>query len=177
MPMPLPPHHTKGTDGRDGISDRDAVTEKRGKMLWGGTCDRATDNKYPGCPAKMEDGGRLFTDYRPRCVLHSVTVTGPSVAQARSHDTRQFMIQHGDKLLRSGREHVEARTGCGPCSFPSTMLPEETVQSCDRRSCQLLATVPRQAAQPGPVVQSGIGRMYGHGNDIDIDVDILVYDE
>ncbi len=110
-------------------------------------CTKPTDNRKLNCPPRMADG-RHFTDYRPRCALNSrstyvikdVRNKDPmdvKMPPNNSYDLRQYLIQNGEKLMHMNREEAFVRNMCGPCTInPSTMLPEQTMVTCDKQICR-----------------------------------------
>lgn len=100
----------------------------------------ASDNKHPGCPARMADG-RLFTDYRPSCSLNGL-YPSPAGGAAQighrprhSHDMRQEFIRNAGALLRQMRGETLARGACVPCAPGATVLPHSVEQACDVNAC------------------------------------------
>ena len=140
-----------------------------------GTRPRAPDNRYGDCPSRMSDG-RLFTDYRPRCEVHSDRLVPPDQSSPafpfpmKSHDRRQLMIQHADELIRRDRLAAMGEASCGSCTNESTMLPPSTVQMCDAHTCIFRPTNPdKNGGVPFPaekgideavVTESGLARNY-----------------
>jgi hypothetical protein len=118
-----------------------------------GQCTRATENNAPFCAPRMNDG-RLFTDYRPRCVgelAYKAPMSG-------SYEYRQFLISNGKAIIDQQRTDAYQGAACGPCGEPfdvSTMVPEVDRVVCDKVSCVRLG-VPQQ-----PQRGIGTGREYG----------------
>lgn len=99
-------------------------------------CDRVSDNRAFNCPPKMADG-RLFTDYRPRCMAQSVP---PATSH---HDYRQHLIKNADKIMLENMRAAYTVNACGPCVAPynvGTMLPEREMTVCDAVSCKTVHT-------------------------------------
>ncbi len=116
------------------------------------SCRRPTDNAAWGCPPRMSDG-RLFLDARPRCDTQLEFAS----SMAGTHDYRQFLVHHGDKVREANRAAAHRAAACGPCKGPfevSTMLPECDRFVCDKVSCK------RVPGAPGGL---GTGRQYGGG--------------
>ncbi len=128
------------------------------------TCSKPSDNKEFNCPPKMADG-RHFTDYRPRCALNSranyaladpQSAHGYSMPPLNSYDFRQYMIEKGESLINMNREAAFQRNMCGPCyenptANIGTMLPEQTMVTCDKNACSISLNDPRGL---------GLGREY-----------------
>ena len=91
----------------------------------------ASDNRHPGCPARMADG-RLFTDYRPSCSLNGLY---PPRAPRSSYDMRQELIGNAGGYLRRMREAVSVRGACTPCTPEATLVPHAAEQACGTRMC------------------------------------------
>ena len=90
--------------------------------------DRATNNKFENCPARMSDG-RQFTIYAPRCQTNFYDLPRP----LSSYDYRMFLTENAEKIMDADRDRVLKNNYCGPCV--DTMLPEQTKQVCDGRVC------------------------------------------
>lgn len=96
-------------------------------------CNDCSDSKYYSCPAKMSDG-RIFTDYRPRCLANSLN--------KNSYEHRQYLINNAEDLIKQERNKLKS---CGPCVEPfniGTMLEEQTFVKCDKGSCQVMINNP-----------------------------------
>ena len=101
-------------------------------------CYRATNNKYFSCPALMSDG-RGFTDYRS--VRQSNNSLRSNMNIINSHNFREFLIKHTDKLIESDRKNSNLMNGCSECVTPynqGTMLPEKYIQKCDNKTCSYI---------------------------------------
>lgn len=93
------------------------------------------------CPTRMNDG-RAFTDYRPRCPIHSEMVQRVSAqgAPTSSYELRMYLQKNAEALMdRNRTEAVERLIPCAPCQRPftdqGTMAPERYVVRCDPVSC------------------------------------------
>lgn len=121
------------------------------------SCERESDNKHFQCAPKMADG-RAFTDYKPRCAIHSTLMQNQSL---NSYELRQHMINNAENIMQRSRESVEHMNACGPCVKPwnqGTMLPEQTVVKCNASTCSQVT------ANPDGL---GVGRDYGIVPDLD----------
>lgn len=118
-----------------------------------GPCTKASDNKHFDCPPRMADG-RLFTDYRSRCDINFMTMTGTTTIPKDSYTYRQYLISHADDLIAEARKNAYIVAACAPCVHPSTMLPEKISEICDTHTC---IRVPG----PDPLDGLGTGRIYG----------------
>lgn len=104
--------------------------------------------KNNSCPVKMSDG-RHFTDYRPRCIYNSQN------RSIGSYELRQNMINNAEKMLEEKRRTMHQ---CGPCVDPfniGTMLPEESIITCDENQCTVKMNDPNGVGQ---------GRNYTNNN-------------
>lgn len=118
-----------------------------------GSCSRPSENKAWDCPPRMSDG-RLFTDFRPRCVQG---LQYREDAMQSSHDYRQYLIQNGTTLINRARHDAAKRAECGPCVLPyeqGTMAPEADQWVCTKQACSRVPT------NQGPLA-IGTGRNYG----------------
>jgi len=99
--------------------------------------NRTTDNKHFHCPPRMDDG-RHFTDYRSNCHLNNLVRANNAVMS--SHDYRMFLTDNAKGLIELNRSYTCQKNGCGPRQVkdqPSTMLPEQSIQICNNRSCNI----------------------------------------
>ena len=95
--------------------------------------------------------GRAFTDYRPRCAINFKNIS------MNSYDYRQFLIANAERLMQEGRDAAYQENKCGPCVAPfneGTMLPEQSMVTCDASTCSFKVTDPNGL---------GMGRQYGNG--------------
>lgn len=66
------------------------------------------------CPPLMSDG-RLVTDYRPSCELHSSIRYHNGLFDSNQY--RQFMVNNGNKLMEMNRRFYSNLNGCRSCEF------------------------------------------------------------
>ena len=98
-------------------------------------CYRATNNKYKSCPALMSDG-RGFTDYRSTRAANDALRSDMDIIS--SHNFREFLIRHSDKLIATDRKNANLMNGSSQCVQPynqGTMLPEQFIQRCNKKTC------------------------------------------
>jgi hypothetical protein len=95
---------------------------------------------------RMEDG-RLFTDYRPRCLQYPLKVTGVW----GEHDGRQQMIQKTDSLMEEARNMLQGKVAPVKGSCVDTMVPELYKRICTWKGCETV---------PGHYAGIGTGRVY-----------------
>lgn len=104
-------------------------------------CKKASDNKYNNCPPLMADG-RMFTDYRPRCIANFAVAGGASLPGnfdlPNSYEYRQYLIKNASDIMAKNRQMAYQNNACGPCTNPyneGTMLPEQSMVKCDANKC------------------------------------------
>lgn len=100
--------------------------------------------------SKMQDG-RAFTDYRPRC---TVQFQMKNENAKNSFDTRQFLTNNAEKMMKANMEIAEKNTPCASTNLNKvgTMLPEKNMMKCDANTCNF-----SQNVNPTGV---GTGRIY-----------------
>lgn len=119
------------------------------------SCERESDNKYTTCPAKMADG-RAFTDYKPRCAVHSTLMEAEHAGRPmNSYELRQFLINNAENIMEQSRTFAQQQNTCGPCVQPwnqGTMLAEQSTVKCNTSTCSVTVNNPNGL---------GRGRDYG----------------
>ena len=103
--------------------------------------------------------GRLFTDYRPRCVAN-LQYAAP---MSGSQDYRLFLIGNGAQIMEQNRAAAAAAAHCAPCVQPynrGTMVPEIDRVVCDKVSCARTPVAEAGASGPGGFGGIGTGRAY-----------------
>jgi len=106
---------------------------------------RAVNPRYPGSPARMADG-RLFTDYRPNCVI---------ISGANTFERKEKIQVTGEHVIIADRERsvqIGGTTGC-----VDTMVPELSKRVCNWNGCRTL---------PSESVGIGQGRLYWPGSGV-----------
>lgn len=81
------------------------------------------------CPPRMADG-RLFTDYRPRCMTQLEHIK-PCMSD---HDFRKYLTQNGGFILADGRHHQQ----CATCT--AVPVPEVDRFECTPIGCKRVST-------------------------------------
>ena len=124
------------------------------------SCNKPSNNQYANCPPKMSDG-RMFTDYRPRCIANFAT---PGLSEIpgnynlpNSFEYRQYLIKNAGDIMKKNSEASYAANSCAPCVNPymeGTMLPEQRVVKCDANTCTFSQKDPKGL---------GLGRDYSVG--------------
>jgi len=98
-------------------------------------CYKTSNNKYFGCPPRMDDG-RHFTDYRSNCYVNNLAKSNNKTYN--SFQYRMFLTQNANKIMDLNRGLSCQKNCCGPCEKPyetGTMLPEKNVQTCNTGTC------------------------------------------
>ena len=111
-----------------------------------GNCYTTIDPNHDQSADRMHDG-RLFTDYRPRCLQYPLKVTGVW----GEHDGRQKMIQATDSLMDEARTLLQRKVAPVKGSCVDTMVPELYKRVCTWRGCETV---------PGHYAGIGTGRVY-----------------
>ena len=75
-------------------------------------CFKVSNNKYPDCPAIMDDG-RAFTDYRSSCYINDIIRVKNGITN--SYDYRQFLINNGNELINAIRLYNIQKSACRSC--------------------------------------------------------------
>lgn len=66
------------------------------------------------CPPLMSDG-RLVTDYRPSCELHSSILYQNGLCDSNQY--RHFMIHNANRMMNMNAKFYENLRGCRSCKF------------------------------------------------------------
>lgn len=125
---PAPPQNTRIEKDPSYISD----------------CFKVSNNKYPDCPAIMDDG-RAFTDYRSACYINDVLRVKNGIQN--SYEYRQFLINNGTELMNTIRLYNIQKSSCN---------------SCDAKpiSCQNICEVDRESVNCSLTNSCGLGSCY-----------------
>ena len=76
---------------------------------------------------RMADG-RAFTDYRSKC---------QKLTNMTSYDERMFLMNNAKAIIESTTSKFVS-SKCASEPKPTTMLPEEVKQVCDKNSCKFV---------------------------------------
>lgn len=123
-------------------------------------CTKSSNNKFSSCPPRMSDG-RMFTDYRPRCIANFAVTGGDLEGNydlPNSYEYRQFLINNADNIMSKNRQNAYNNNACGPCTNPyneGTMLNEQNTVKCDANKCSFYSN---------DVLGLGTGRQYESSN-------------
>ena len=91
---------------------------------------KTSDNVNLEFPARMADG-RIFTDYRPNCVMNKTISQGKN-----SFEYRYFLSHNGVQLEQDMMKKLESDVKCTGCTA-QTLLPVKTVQHCTDGVCKI----------------------------------------
>ena len=101
-----------------------------------GKCYKTSNNKYFGCPPRMDDG-RHFTDYRGNCYVNNLISNNKKINS--SFQYRMFLTRNANKMIDLNRIYSCQKNCSTPCQKPydnGTMLPEFTKVICDSEKCE-----------------------------------------
>lgn len=99
-------------------------------------CSSSTKDNM--CPMRMNDG-RVFTDYRPRCMVNNDIVSELTKQDMinSSYESRMYLQRNAEQIIEKQMKDAMAKVNCLPCSDKvNTMLPESYMIHCDTVSCQ-----------------------------------------
>ena len=106
------------------------------------SCYKTSDNKFHGCPPRMDDG-RHFTDYRPTCHVNDCLKVDNTISN--SYQYRMFLQENGETLMDKNREIACSKNCCAPSPATGvenfsdgTMLSEKYKTVCDKHTCKIL---------------------------------------
>ena len=91
---------------------------------------KTSDNVNLDFPARMADG-RIFTDYRPNCVMNNLLSK-----EMNSFEYRYYLMHNGNQLEKNNMEQLEKDVKCTGCEA-QTLLPVKTIQNCNAGVCQV----------------------------------------
>jgi hypothetical protein len=105
----------------------------------------------------MEDG-RMFTDYRPKCIsnysIPALNEVEGNYTVPNSYEYRQYLINNAQDIMNKNKKAAYDLNSCGPCMKPydeGTMLPEQRMIKCDASKCSF---------HGGDANGLGLGRKY-----------------
>ena len=91
---------------------------------------KTSDNVNLDFPARMADG-RIFTDYRPNCLMNNLLSNNKD-----SFEYRYFLTNSGNSLERQRLEQIEKEVKCTSCTY-DTVLPVKNVMNCNQGICSI----------------------------------------
>ena len=91
---------------------------------------KTSDNVNLDFPARMADG-RIFTDYRPNCVMNNEYSQNKN-----SFEYRYFLIKNAQSIETSIINKLEQAVKCNDCNA-QTLLPVQTIQNCNQGKCTI----------------------------------------
>jgi len=86
--------------------------DNKNRSSYNRKCYKVSNNRYPNCPALMDDG-RAFTDYRAPCFRNDMLKIQNNITN--SYDYRQFLINNGEKIINNIRVFNLDKLSCRPC--------------------------------------------------------------
>ena len=98
-------------------------------------CKKVSNNKFFGCPARMDDG-RHFTDYRPNCHVNNIIRNENQIMN--SFDYRMYLTQNATQIMDMNRKAACDSNCSTNCMNPyniGTMLPEKNITQCTTQGC------------------------------------------
>lgn len=104
-------------------------------------CSKTTNNKNFSCPNRMSYG--FMTDMRPRCATVYAHLQGSQYNDSLSQ--RMFLTNNAEELMAKNAQTFYNMMNCPNCVTPwdqGTMLPEQTSQKCDSRTCEFRTNDP-----------------------------------
>jgi hypothetical protein len=102
-----------------------------------GRCFTTTNSHYmtTGAPARMADG-RLFSDYRARCLSYPVRAAGVF----GDYEARQKMIHGGNELIGATHQMLDMKNSSS--TVVDTMLPSMYKRVCTWKGCKTIGNQP-----------------------------------
>jgi len=97
---------------------------------------KTSDNVNLDFPSRMADG-RIFTDYRPNCVMNHELSQGKN-----SFEYRYFLEKNGASIEKSILDKLNQDVKCTSCNA-QTVLPVQTVQNCNAGVCNISVNDPQ----------------------------------
>lgn len=96
---------------------------------------RTSDNVNLDFPARMADG-RIFTDYRPNCVMNHELSKGKN-----SFEYRYYLENNGSQIEQSILKKLDDAVKCTGCTA-QTVLPAKHIQNCNAGMCNITVNDP-----------------------------------
>lgn len=107
-------------------------------------CDSCLEPKFnTKCPPRMADG-RAFTDYRPRCDLHSINTFAQQGIE--SYKQRMYMTNNAQDIMKQNMLDAFNNNTCIQNEPVDTVYPHSYSQECNRNTCNF-----------APVQSDGVG--------------------
>ena len=88
------------------------IEHKSTNKTYNKKCYKVSNNRYPDCPALMDDG-RSFTDYRASCFRNDMLKIQNGITN--SYDYRQFLINNGSNIINNIRVFNLDKMSCREC--------------------------------------------------------------
>jgi hypothetical protein len=77
------------------------------------SCNKTSNNKYFGSPARMDDG-RAFTDYRSSSSVDDMIRYSNNVMN--NYEYRQFLIHNADNIINVNNKYTQDKIGNVNCN-------------------------------------------------------------
>jgi hypothetical protein len=94
-----------------------------------GVCNKTSNNKYFGCPARMNDS-RHFTDFRPNSYVNDLIRYSNNVPS--SYNYRQFLIANASKIMNLNQKYAVLKNGNDMCN--ATPVKFQTIASVNQNT-------------------------------------------
>lgn len=95
-------------------------------------CNKASNNKYLDCPARMDDG-RAFTDYRPSHTVDDMIRISNNMMT--SFEYRNFLQANASSIMKINQEYLENKLGCHNCNVPPVPFQQTCVYNNSYDKC------------------------------------------
>ena len=97
-------------------------------------CDNCLDPSFNvECPPRMADG-RLFTDYRPRCVVNDTLIDSNNKTMS-SLNQRKHLTHNGEEIIKANMLNAMKSSQCHAIEPTDTQIPMAFRQTCDTNVC------------------------------------------
>ena len=94
-----------------------------------GVCQKTSNNKYFGCPARS-DSGRHFTDYRQNGYINDLIRYSNNVSS--SYNYRQFLISNATKIMDLNSKYAVLKNSNDMCN--AKPVPFQTVAKVNQNT-------------------------------------------
>ena len=96
---------------------------------------RTSDNVNLDFPSRMADG-RIFTDYRPNCLMNNLISNNKD-----SFEYRYFLTSNGNLIEKQKLDQLEKDVKCSSCTY-DTVLPVKNIMNCNKGICNITLNDP-----------------------------------
>ena len=91
----------------------------------------APDSRFSGYAAPLDDGGRMITDWRDKCVTRA--------PPGQNFAVKQWTVHQASDIIRITHEREVQSTGHA-LGTANTILPPAVLQTCDTTGCRIEST-------------------------------------